>query len=181
MNLFTRRNRIWLVGSVFVGLFLGLLLSGAMLLILDADPAEFSTTEIQPGGIEVSITEDYINQIMKDNVPDVPGPVSLQTMHIDLQPDQRATFKAQLNVGPLEPVVEGSVGFRASAAGALTVKLLDAKIGPLSLRRLVPDVLMDRVNTILEEEIMDRVGSIGLRIVGMDSDTAHLYIYLDSS
>jgi|GEM_PF-4073590 len=168
----------WLIGGLLLGFFLGLLLSGAMLLILDTKPKEVEISG-RKGSVEINIAEDYFNQVINDNLPSLPGPFSLQTTHLNLRTNGRAAFAARLKLGPLEPVVEGTLGFYASKAGALGVQLREVKVGRLALGRLVPKGLVDKVNAMLEEEILARIGSTGLHIVGIESDADRLTIYLD--
>ncbi len=171
-------KRTWLLGGLLLGFFLGLLLGGAMLLILDIKPKEVERSS-QKGSVEINVAEDYLNQVINDNLPSLPGPFSLRVTHLNLRSNGRAAFAARLKLGSLEPVVEGTLGFYASTAGALSVQLREAKVGRLAVGRLVPKGLVDKVNAMLEEEILARIGSTGLRIVGVESNAVQLIIHLD--
>jgi hypothetical protein len=171
-------RRILLMGAVF-GLFGGLFLGGALLLLADTEAR--SLQETPPSGdeaLEIIVTEEYIHRMMLESVGEFGGPVTLGEGHLDLRSGSRADFAVTLEAGPLNPIVEGTVGFRASPGGAIEVKLLAANLGRLALGGFIPEGVMDDANEDIERELTDRLGSAGLEVVAVSSDETTLRLYL---
>jgi hypothetical protein len=179
MNMVRNPLVMALVG-LLVGLFGGVAIGAGLLLLLDVAPARApSTPATIPYDIEAIVEEDYINRIMVEAANEMAGPVSFTEGHLDLRPGAVADFAVALELGPLAPVVEGTVGFRATDDGtSLQVLLLDAKMGYLRLTRLIPGGALDDVNADIKRLLIDKLGSQGLRVLDARSDDTTLRIFL---
>ncbi len=181
----SRPLRILLVLAVgaLAGLFVGGGMGAAVWLLLTGEPEPMGEVQASPGfDIEATITENYINRIMVASANEMAGPVSLIEGHMDLHPGSRADFMVRLQAGPLEPIVEGTVGFRVTADRAsIEVVLLDAWLGRLRLNRVVPAGALDGINADIKQLLVDKVGSQGLGVLGVVSDEDTLRVHLGRS
>jgi hypothetical protein len=179
MNVLRNPLAMILVG-LLVGLFGGVAVGAGLLLLLDVAPARLPASPAATGyDIEAVVEEDYINRIMVSSANEMGGPVAFAAGHMDLRPGSIADFAVELAIGPLAPVVEGTVGFRATDDGAgIEVLLLDAKMGYLRLTRLVPARVLDDVNADLKRLLVDKLGSQGLRVLEVQSDDTSLRLLL---
>ncbi|MFP4344551.1 MAG: hypothetical protein ACLFU8_07655 [Anaerolineales bacterium] len=166
------------LAGILAGLLLGIL--GLTLLDTEAKTME-STTLPTTYDIEVVVEEDYINRIMVESAGEIAGGVQLVAGHLDLLPGGTADFQARLRRGPFEPVVEGTLGFRASSTGSIEVVLLEAQMGRLPLTGLVPKGALDNVNADIEGQIVERVRSADMDLVGVSTDETSLRLFLESS
>lgn len=175
------RNR-WLMalGGGLVGLFLGVALAAALLLMFSGEPDPLppvSPAEVYD--IEAVVEEHYINRIMVQSANEMSGPVSLSAGAMDIRPGGVADFVVTLDAGPLQPVFEGTVGFRATEDGSsIEVLLLDARLGRLQLNRLVPEGVLDQVNEDIKRLLVDKIGSQGLYVLDVQSDETALRLHL---
>ena len=179
MNLLRNPLVMALVG-LLVGLFGGVAGGAGLLLLLDVAPAQLPaspTTAVYD--IEAVVEETYINRVMVESANQMAGPVSFSEGHMDLRSGAQADFAVALQLGPLSPVVEGTVGFRATDDGAsIEVVLLDARVGRLRLTWLVPGGVLDDVNADIKRLLVDKIGSQGLRVLEVRSDDTTLRLYL---
>ncbi len=175
------RNRLVLTAvGALVGFLLGLVVSIALLLVFRGGALELAEAS-QPAvyDIEAVVEEDYINRIMVTSANEMSGPVSLTAGRMDLRPGGVADFIAKLKLGPLQPAVEGQVGFRATEDhSSIEVLLLDARLGRLQLNKLVPDTALDPINADIKRLLIDKVGSQGLFVLHVGSDETTLRLYL---
>ncbi len=167
------------IGSV-LGLIVGVGISGGLLVLLSVDP--HSLPAVSPPAaydIEVVVEETYINRIMVQSANEMDGAMSITAGRMDLRPGALAGFVVEIEVGPLRPVIEGTVGFRATEDGSsIEVALLDARMGRMNLNRLVPADALATVNIDIKRLLVDRVGSQGLHVAGVESDNHTLRLYL---
>lgn len=63
-------------------------------------------------------------------------------------------------------------------AGRLTVQLLRVKMGRLSLLRLIPRRAVASIDDLVNDALVERVGSKGLEVVAVSSDESTLRLYL---
>jgi hypothetical protein len=170
-----------LVGAL-AGCLGGVALGAVILLLLNTEPAkmpETSTAAASTVDIEVVAEEYYINRIMVESANDMAGPVSLTAGTMDLRPGAVADFVVALKIGPVKPVIEGTVGFRATDDGSsIEVLLLDARFGRVCLNRLVPASALDDINAEIQRMLVDRVGSQGLSVLEVRSDDSTLRLHL---
>ncbi len=159
---------IGVLAGVFVGLAAGWLLVSALEKTVAAEPLP----ALPPYDIEVVVEESYVNRMMLGSSSALSGG------NVDLQPGGVATFAVQLAAGPFKPVVHGEVAFRVADGGRMVVHLLRVKMGRLSLLRLVPGSMMDDINTQVNAQLVDRVGSKGLEVVAVATDDTSLRLYL---
>lgn len=177
-----RNPLVMAVLGLLVGFFGGLAIGAALLLLLDAGPAEMpaSAAGTAPtADIEAVVDEAYINRIMVESANDMSGPVSLAAGRMDLRAGGVADFAVALEIGPLSPVFEGVVGFRATDDGSsIEVLLLDVQFGRLRLNRLVPKGVLNDINADIKRMLVDKIGSQGLSVleVRTDDDTLRLYL-----
>jgi hypothetical protein len=175
-----RNPLVIVLAGCFLGLICGVSVGAGVLLSLDSDPAQLAP--VSPPAtfdIEAVVEEDYINRIMVESANEMTGPVSLASGHMDLRPGAVADFAVKLKVGPLEPVVEGTVGFRATDDGSsIEVLLLDASMGRLRLNKLVPKGALDDVNADIKRLLVDKIGSQGLLVLDVQSDDETLRLHL---
>ncbi len=174
------RSPLWfaLAGSL-AGLFAGLTLGVLLLALLDAPAITMAPSQPpERYDVHVSVEEHYINRIMVEGSGDVTRGVRLVAGHLDLRTGELVDFQTQIKLGPLEPVVVGTLGFRVSASHSLEIVLLEAKMGRLNLTRLVPQQALEGVNRDIERQILDRVGSTGMQLfhVSTEDDALHLYL-----
>jgi hypothetical protein len=179
MNMIRNPLVMAFLGLLF-GLFGGVAAGAGLLLLLDVAPARPPASPAAAGyDIAAIVEEDYINRVMVESANEIVGPISFAGGHMDLRPGALADFAVALQVGPLEPVMEGTVGFRVTDDGAgIEVVLLDAKVGRLRLTRLIPAGVLDDVNANIKRLIIDKVGSQGLRVVGVSSDDTTLRLLM---
>jgi hypothetical protein len=175
MSLSLRNPGVMVVIGIVGGLFAGLLLGTGLLMILDSEPDSFSQSPGSEYDILAIVEEDYINRIMVESANEMSGPVSLTAGHMDIKPGAVADFAAELEVGPLHPVFEGRVGFRATDDGSsIEVLILDAQLGRLSLNRLIPAGALDSINEDIKRLLVDKIGSQGLSVLYVESDETTL-------
>ncbi|MGC9347864.1 MAG: hypothetical protein ACP5JG_06985 [Anaerolineae bacterium] len=173
--LWLRNPLVMVAAGVLMGLCLGLILGTGVLLILDADPDRLAPPSISDYDIQAIVEEDYINRIMVESANEMSGPVSLTAGEMDIKPGAVADFDVELEIGPLHPVFEGTVGFRATDDGSsIEVLLLDAQVGRLRLNRLVPDGALDSINEDIKRLLVDKIGSKGLSVLYVESDDTTL-------
>ncbi len=167
-----------LVGAA-LGILGGVVLGGVLLLLLNVGPTELAAAPVATSyDIEAVVEEDYINRIMVENANSMTGPVTLVAGHLDLRPGAVADFVVQIKLGPLQPVVDGTVGFVATDDGSsIEVQLLDVKMGRLRLNRLVPSGALDDVNADIKRLLIDRIGSQGLIVLDVQSDDTSLRLH----
>ena len=164
------------------GIVTGLLLGILGLTLFDAEAKRMETTALPATyDIEVVVEEDYINLIMVESAGEMEGGVPLVAGHLDLLPGETADFQARLCWGPFEPVVEGTIGFRTSSTGSIEVVLLEAQMGRLPLTGLVPKGALDDINADIEGQIVERVRSADMDLVGVSTDETSLRLFLESS
>ena len=174
-----RNPLVIVLAGCLLGLFCGGSAGAVMLLSLDSEPAELtpavpSTTY----DIEAVVEEDYINRIMVESANEMSGPVSLMAGHMDLRPGALADFAVKLKVGPLQPVFEGTVGFRATDDGSsIEVLLLDVQMGRLRLNKLVPKGALDSINADIKRLLVDKIGSQGLQVLDVQTDDQTLRLH----
>ncbi len=175
-----RRPWLMVFFGLLVGGFCGVAGGAIALLLLDAAPAQLPATRpAEAYDIEAVVEEAYIRRVMVQTADEMVGGVSLTGGTIDLRPGGLADFAVGLRVGPLTPVVEGSVGFRATDDGAsVEVLLLDARMGRLQLTRLIPNSVLDGVNADIRRLLVEKFGSQGLRVLEVRSDDTTLRLYL---
>ncbi len=175
-----RNPLLMALAGVLLGLLGGVVIGAMVLLLLDAEPAEMpASTTASAYDIEVVVEEAYIDRIMVESANDMAGPVSLTAGAMDLQPGSVAAVLAAIKIGPLEPVFEGTVGFRATDdRSSIEVLLLDARFGRLVLNRLIPSGVLDEINADIKRMIVDKVGSQGLSVLEVRSDDNTLRLYL---
>lgn len=161
-----------LVGGLLVGLFAGVLGGWLLLNLLEATETAEPLPALPPYDIEIIVEETYINRMMLE------GSSALVGGNVDLQPGGAATFAVQLAVGPFKPVVRGDAAFRMGGAGRLTVQLLRVKMGRLSLLRLIPRRAVAGIDDLVNDALVERVGSKGLEVVAVSSDESTLRLYL---
>ncbi|MGC9467549.1 MAG: hypothetical protein ACP5HS_03070 [Anaerolineae bacterium] len=175
------RNRwfVALVGAV-LGFFVGVALAAGVLLLLHGDPESLpGTSPAAVYDIQAVVEERYINRIMVQSANEMAGPVSLSAGKMDIRPGGVADFVVRIDVGPLQPVFEGRVGFRATEDGSsIEVVLLDARFGRLQLNRLVPDGVLDDINADIKRLLVDKIGSQGLYVLDVQSDETTLILHL---
>lgn len=180
----SERTRFVPLVMVILGVLLGCLVGGGsgggLFLLLTGEPGTLETPTPAPVyDIEVVVEERYLNRIVLENADDIASPLTAGTL--DLRPGNMADFTAQLRVGPLRPVVDGTVGFRRTARGSVEVLPLDVRLGRLRLNRLVPDGILDSVNADIERRLVDRIGSQGLQVLSVQSDDETLRLRLGRS
>lgn len=163
---------LFVLGGLLVGLLVGVAGGWLGVNILEATKTAEPLPPLPAYDIEVIIEETYINRVMLE------GDSALVGGSVDVRPDGAATFAVQLAAGPFKPVVRGDVAFRADGAGGLAVQLLRVKMGRLSLLRLIPRDVTDDINDLVNDELVGRVGSKGLRVVAVASDESTLRLYL---
>jgi len=172
----------WLMAlvGILVGVFGGVAVGAGLLLLLDVTPSSLPSSPAAAAyDIEAVVEEDYINRVMVESANEMAGPVSFTEGEMDLRAGAMADFAVALQLGPLSPVVEGSVGFRATDDGSsVEVVLLDAGIGRLRLTRLIPSGALDDVNADIKRLLVDKIGSQGLRVLDVRSDDTTLRLYL---
>ncbi len=162
-----------LLGGVFLGLLLGVAGSWFLVNMLEKTAVVEPLPALPAYDIEVIIEETYINRVMLEANNSI-----VAAGNVDVKPGGTATFVVQLAVGPLKPIVRGDVAFRSDGSGGMAVHLLHVKMGRLSLLRLVPRSVTDDINDLVNDELVGRVGSKGLEVVGVASDDASLRLYL---
>ena len=175
-------RRPWLMAlfGLVVGGFSGAAAGAFALLLLDAAPAQLPATRpAEVYDIEVVVEEAYIRRVMVQTADEMVGAISLAGGTIDLRAGGVADFAVEIRVGPLTPVIEGSVGFRATDDGtSVEVLLLDAVMGHLRLTGLIPGSVLDGVNADIRQLLADRFGAQGLRVLEVRSDDTTLRLYL---
>jgi hypothetical protein len=172
--------------GVLVGFFGGLSIGAALLLLLGAGSAPATTVPTASAvgtaataDIEAVVDEVYINRIMVESANDMSGPVSLAAGKMDLRDGGVADFAVALKVGPLNPVFEGVVGFRATDDGSsIEVLLLDVQLGRLRLKRLVPKGVLADINADIKRMLVDKIGSQGLSVLEVRTDDSTLRLFL---
>lgn len=170
-----------LLGGI-VGMLLTLCVGIAMVAL---SPAQDAPPEGPPApasyDVEAVIEEDYINRTFLEAAATMPQPVPLTEGNLDLRPGGRGDFAVRAEVGPLRPVIRGTVLFRATADGDLQVILHAVRVGRLPVTGLVPEGVLEDVNEDVNRQLEERAGGAGLRLVGVTSDDTTLRIYLSSA
>lgn len=166
------KTGLFVLGGILIGLVLGI--AGGWLVVNLLE----TTAEVEPllplpdYDMEVVIEETYINRMMMG------ASDAIVAGNVDVQPSGAAAFSVQIAAGPFKPVVRGDAAFRLDGAGGMAVHLVRVKMGRLSLLRLIPKSMLDRINDQVNAELVGRVGSKGLEVVGVASDDTTLRLYL---
>ncbi len=128
--------------------------------------------------IEVIIEEDYINRSMSDNLSGSPSPVPVLGAHLDVRPGGQADFIAQVELGPFQPVIHGTVALRATPNGQLEVEIVDVRLGYLPVTMFIPSGPIDQMNADINKMMLERAGGMQARVVGVGGDETTLRFYL---
>ncbi|NLE99467.1 MAG: hypothetical protein GX601_00665 [Anaerolineales bacterium] len=165
-----------------IGVLFSCCVGAALLALLARTPAESSN---QPPSaaydIEAVVGEACINRMMLDGSVSIPSPLPMVAGHLDILPGGRARFMSQMELGPLQPVVEGTIRLAASETGSLEISLVDARVGYLPLTPLVPKGQFDTVNAEISRMLEQGVGPVKLQVVAVTSDETSLHVYLATS
>jgi hypothetical protein len=167
-----------------LGGILGLLLTvclgiGGLLLLEDGGTATVPPAAPPPTyDIEAVIEEDYVNRTMLETTGDIPTPFPVLAGHMDVQPGGFGDFVVQVQIGPLRPIVRGTVALRATEAGQLQVTLTQVQMGALPVTSLVPAGTLDPVNESINRQLTERTGAADVRLIGVASDETTLRFYL---
>jgi hypothetical protein len=169
-----------LLGGVF-GLLLALCLGIGLLALNQGDGAPPEAPSAPAAyDVEAVIEEAYMNRTFMESSATMPQPVPLTAGHLDVRPGGLADFAVQAEVGPLKPVIRGTVSFRTTADGDLRIELDRVEVGRLPVTAFVPAGTLDDVNEDANRQLEERAGSSGLRLVGVTSDETTLHFYLAS-
>lgn len=132
----------------------------------------------QAWDLMVIIEESYLNRQLVEGAQNAPGALTIQDGRLDLRPGSMADAQIELQVGPLTPLVTGTVGFQVNEAGnSIELLLLDARLGYLCLNRIIPDHALDPVNKEIAELVANELGAHRLRVHHVDTDATTLRLY----
>ena len=145
---------------------------GSSGITLAQPPAEYD--------IEAIVEETYINRTILDSLTRMPLPVPVLTGHLDVRPGAVGDFKAQMELGPLRPVFEGTVTLRATEAGRIDIEIVEARAGYFPVTAFIPPGLDAETDRVVNEIFEERAGGAGVRLVGIASDETTLRFYLVS-
>lgn len=168
-----------------LGGILGMLVSCCLAIGLLMLPSDDSPATGPPApsvyDIEAAIDEGYINRMFLESTGDISQPVQLSAGQLDVRPHGRADFTVQADVGPLHPIIRGTVLLRVTQSGELQVELTEVRLGSLTVTRFVPDRLLDDVTRDVNRQLKERTGAANLRLVGVTSDETAFHFYLIST
>lgn len=165
-------------------MLLTLCLAIGVLLFLPEDESATSGAGSGPPAtydVEAVIEEDYVNRTFLESTASLPQPVPLRAGHLDIRPGALADFAVQAEIGPLRPVFQGTVRFRATDAGELRVTLEEVRVGSLPVTSFVPDHVLDDVNEDVNRQLRERAGAAEMQLTGVTSDDTTLHFYLVSA
>lgn len=164
---------------------LGMLFScclGIAALALGGSPPTIPAAPPPPAyDIEAIVEEDYINRTFLESAAGLPTPLPLVAGHLDVHPGGQADFATQVALGPLRPVFRGTVALRATPAGELRVDLIEVRAGSVPVTALVPASLARAINQAVNQQVAERAGAAGVRVIGVTSDETTLRFYLASA
>jgi hypothetical protein len=130
--------------------------------------------------IEVIVEEHYINRLLAEGTAGSQVPDFLAAGHVDVRSGGLIDFAVQLTVGPLRPLIRGTVALHVTEVGQLEVMLRKLEAGRLSLAPLVPDGPLASANEEINEQLIERTTDMGVRLLGVTSDETTLHLYLVS-
>jgi len=156
---------------------------GVLLFLPDDESTTGGGAESPPAtyDVEAIIEEDYVNRTFLESTAGLPQPVPLRAGHLDIRPGALADFAVQAEIGPLRPVFQGTVRFRATEAGELRVTLEAVRVGSLPVTSFVPAHMLDDVNEDVNRQLRERAGAAEMQLTGVTSDDTTLHFYLVSA
>lgn len=175
------RVLVGLLGGV-LGILFSCCLGIAALSLLDTPPEATSVASPPVAyDIEAIVEERYINRALAEGAAGSQVPDYLAAGHVNVRPGGLMDFAVQLGLGPLHPVLRGTVALQVTELGELQVTLKELEVGRLSLAPLVPDRLLTTVNDEINRQLAERTTGMGVRLLGLSSDETTLHLYLVSA
>jgi hypothetical protein len=175
------RLLVALLGGVFGILFSCCLGVAALSLLETASEATPVTSPPTEYGIEAIVEEYYINDVFEGGAAGSDLPEFVAGGHVDVRPGGLIDFAVQLTVGPLRPLLRGTVALQVTEAGELKVTLETLEAGRLSVASLVPDRALDPLNEQINRELIEQTTAMGVRLLAITSDETTLHLYLVSA
>jgi hypothetical protein len=169
---------LYAILGALLGMLFACLLSAAALALLGG-PRRIAPSAPPPDyAIEAVVEEDYVNRTMLDSASWLPLPFPLMAGHLDIHTGAVGDFAVKMQIGPMQPVFRGSTALRVTDAGRLEAVLVQAKAGLLPVTGFVPAGLLDDINAAINEQLKERIGDTGVKLVGVTSDETTLRFFL---